>query len=194
MKNPFKTEISRRRALLRRQNKSFAVDKFVPLPQEQVASDGIKNRIAAFRSRDVLVQVFSEKEGIIRLSINRTDIKKNGQWEDGLTWDSLQYIKDALGFQECDAFEIYPRRDDIVDVANIRHLWVLPPGTILPQGWRNTPPETSTESPTNGTESEPTQPSPGTPVDNDQKNIGGATEPVEAPGNIVPLPAAHNAS
>lgn len=81
--------------------------------------------IRVFRSRDFLVQEFAEPApAIARLSINRTTL--DGQrWKDGITWDDLQSIKNQIGYASYTAIEVYPPAVDVVNVANIRHLWVL---------------------------------------------------------------------
>ncbi|EOG1815585.1 hypothetical protein ACK3RA_000943 [Enterobacter hormaechei] len=40
--------------------------------------------------------------------------------------DALQEIKSAVGYGDRDAVEIYPRDSDVVNVANMRHLWITP--------------------------------------------------------------------
>lgn len=72
-----------------------------------------------------LVQIYDERNGVIRLSINRVTRHK-GQWADKMTWDELQAIKHDVGFGDYFAVEIYPKDKDVVNVANMRHLWVLP--------------------------------------------------------------------
>lgn len=85
--------------------------------------DGIK---ALYVNRDFLVQQYEEKNGIIRLTINIVEMGEGGRWKDGISWDQLQEIKNALGFADRDAVEIYPAAADVVNVANMRHLWVMP--------------------------------------------------------------------
>ncbi len=79
-----------------------------------------------FRSRDYLVQEYRESSPhvISRLSICRTSISGN-RWKDGITWDELQRIKSEVGYGDVDAVEIYPADGDVVNVANMRHLWVM---------------------------------------------------------------------
>lgn len=79
---------------------------------------------AVFHSKKYLVQVFVESETTIRLSINRVTVNARGDWNDRLTWDELQAIKRDCGFGEALAVEIYPPDRDVVNVANMRHLWV----------------------------------------------------------------------
>lgn len=81
---------------------------------------------AVFRSSSFLVQVFQEQNGIVRLSICRSVLTQDGQWADGITWDQLQELKHQAGYGAYDAVEVYPADNDVVNVANFRHLWVLP--------------------------------------------------------------------
>lgn len=46
-------------------------------------------------------------------------------------WQDLQRIKDELLGPERVALEVFPRRSELVDQANMRHLWVLPVGSSL---------------------------------------------------------------
>lgn len=41
------------------------------------------------------------------------------------TWPEMQRIKDELAGEETTAVEVYPPRGEIVDGANMYHLWVL---------------------------------------------------------------------
>ncbi len=86
------------------------------------------------RSRFFMVQLYQEAKGIIRLSVNRTELTSNGSWKGGISWDELQSLKNQAGFEAFDALEIYPAAEDVVNVSNMRHLWVVP--GKLPIGWR----------------------------------------------------------
>lgn len=108
---------------LNRENSKFGSE-FVEMPTTGHRSENIRT---AYRNRDFLVQVFAEGADITRLSINRTSVTPSGtRWLDGITWDELMGIKAAIGYGDCCAVEIYPPDNDVVDVANMRHLWVLP--------------------------------------------------------------------
>jgi hypothetical protein len=94
-----------------------------------------------WRSRKYLVQLYEVHHpgipSLLRISICRSKVSTGGRWEDGLTWDELQAIKREVGFGEWYAVEVYPRDCDIVNDANMRHLWVMPiPLTI---GWMKQP-------------------------------------------------------
>lgn len=54
--------------------------------------------------------------------------------EGEMTWKEKQKIKDEVFGPDRVAMEVMPRHDDIVDGANMYHIWVLPPGYVLPFG------------------------------------------------------------
>jgi hypothetical protein len=93
--------------------------------------------IRAMRNRHYLVQLYEpgpEAPHIVcRISINRAVLDDKGGWLDGITWEQLQAVKAGVGFGGHDAIEVYPRDGDVVNVANIRHLWVL--REPLPWAW-----------------------------------------------------------
>jgi len=82
------------------------------------------SRIAVYRSFKFLAQVFSENDGIIRISVNRAEFVADG-WGENISWDELQQVKREVGYGDRFAVEVYPADKDIVNVANMRHLWVL---------------------------------------------------------------------
>ncbi|HSH41647.1 MAG TPA: hypothetical protein VK973_05920 [Arenicellales bacterium] len=85
------------------------------------------------RSRDFFVQVFAEtywdndgeRRRAARLSICRTRIDGQGNWKEGITWDELQRLKAEAGYGEYQAVEIFPPDRALVNVSNMRHLWIL---------------------------------------------------------------------
>ena len=89
-----------------------------------------------FRNRYFAVQIYQQGDWT-RLSVNRTaiDIEKN-TWKGGISWDQLMDIKKKLGYGECDAIEIYPKENDVVNVTNMRHLFLVPEGVELSCIWR----------------------------------------------------------
>jgi hypothetical protein len=88
--------------------------------------------LRVWRSRDFLVQLFDEAGG--RLSICRARLAANGQrWADGITWDELMEVKAGVGFGDRWAVEVFPPDAAVVDVANMRHLWIL--DGVPPYGW-----------------------------------------------------------
>lgn len=83
--------------------------------------------LRALRSRTYMVQVFNEGHAgvLVRLSVNRTAIEPKGGWLQDIPWEDLQRLKREAGYGDFDAAEVYPRDADVVNVANMRHLWVL---------------------------------------------------------------------
>jgi hypothetical protein len=108
----------------------------VEMPRSDWPTDAPPKLIAAWRSRTLLVQVYAEPGRIVRLSVCRAALTADGGYQDGLSWDELQRAKAAVGYGDRDAVEIYPPDVDVVNVASMRHLWVLPIGVPLPFAWR----------------------------------------------------------
>lgn len=89
-----------------------------------------------WRSKDYLVLVYVE--GVHeRLSVCRAALSADGlRMADGISWDELQRLKSECGRGDCWATEIYPPDEAVVNVANMRHLWLIPePG----YGWKGRP-------------------------------------------------------
>ncbi len=123
-RNPTTAEINR----LRLDNLAYGnflekvpKSKWPPLPVLMVRP------VEMWRSRNFLLQVFFAKDGIERLSVNRTDWdSEKRSYAENITWDELQELKRQCGRGDKDAVEIYPRDKDLVNVSNMRHLWVMP--------------------------------------------------------------------
>lgn len=82
-------------------------------------------RIEVWRSRNFLVQIFAQANGAERLTVCRTKVMGH-TWQDGISWDDLQKLKAECGRGKKWAVEIFPAEQEVVNVANMRHLWVLP--------------------------------------------------------------------
>lgn len=89
-----------------------------------------------WRSREYLVQIIDEPQGIMRLTICRTSLDGD-DWRQDIPWEDLQRLKRECGLGNVDAVEIFPADIDVVNVANMRHLWVLP--EPLKFAWRRKP-------------------------------------------------------
>lgn len=87
--------------------------------------------VKVFRSRSLLVQVHKEV-GTTRLSISGCVPQTNGDWPD-LTWEQLERAKEECGFKGCWMVELYPPSGEVVNVANMRHLWLIPEPEF---GWK----------------------------------------------------------
>ncbi|MDZ4344113.1 MAG: hypothetical protein U1E51_16965 [Candidatus Binatia bacterium] len=120
-----------RRALAIRLNRENAYWPIMPVKVERnkwpASPTGSIVPFEIWRSRDFLIQAFAESYGIVRLSINRTLIDPDtGRWHDDISWDELQSFKNWIGYSGQEAVEVYPPKHDEVNIANLRHLWVLP--------------------------------------------------------------------
>jgi hypothetical protein len=93
-------------------------------------------RTAAWRSRKFLVQEFAEDHGIVRLSVNRTEWdERQRRFREDISWDDLQSLKAEAGYADRCAVEVFPPDDLVVNVANMRHLFVFPAGAVPPFVW-----------------------------------------------------------
>ncbi|WP_051284266.1 DUF7694 domain-containing protein [Desulforegula conservatrix] len=120
-------ELSRqeRKALKKENLKRPAV--LTKMPKEDWPKQGLyPGLVEVWISRAFLVQVVHESLDGYRLSVCRTSVTAGGQYVDGITWEELQDIKRQVGMGDKYAIEVYPRDQDIVNVANMRHLFVLP--------------------------------------------------------------------
>lgn len=131
----FTTTRAQRRQLERDNAKlPVALQQLPPHEWPQHLRDG--NRLRVWRSRHFLVQEFkADAPALVRLSINRTAVTGD-RWQEGIDWETLQGIKNEIGYAGLDAVEVFPRQIDTVNVANMRHLWVL--AEPLPFAWRRT--------------------------------------------------------
>jgi len=66
---------------------------------------------------------------VTHISLRRNDRKPMIPWRD------LQRIKNELAGEETEAIELFPAESRLVDCANQRHLWVMPPGERVPVGF-----------------------------------------------------------
>ena len=92
-------------------------------PDQWPTSQGPVKPIEVWLSKTFLVVVWLEESGE-RMSVNRTSRGKGG-WEANITWDELQDCKRAIGRGEQWAVECFPPDRKLVNVANMRHLWLL---------------------------------------------------------------------
>lgn len=89
--------------------------------------------VMVFRSRDFLASFYDDPNGYLRMSVQRVTQFGDGNWKDGITWDDLQRVKAQCGFGEHWMVETYPPDSEIVNVANIRHLFLL--SEVPPFAW-----------------------------------------------------------
>lgn len=85
--------------------------------------------LAAHKNNIYIVQVYrrATTDGdALHLAVRRLDES------DGISWDDLQRIKNEIAGADRIAVEMYPEDSEVVDQANLRHLFVLPAGTPAP--------------------------------------------------------------
>lgn len=87
--------------------------------------NNLKEPLRAWRSREYFVQLYWDPSSLPRLTINRCRIKAGG-WEGGISWDTIQRLKREAGYGDSWAVECYPPDNQVVNVANLRHLFLLP--------------------------------------------------------------------
>lgn len=89
---------------------------------------------AVWQSRDFLAVLFREGDHR-RLTVNRTQFDtRTNRWREGITWDELMSVKSECGFADLWAVEVYPPTAHIVNVAAMRHLWLL--DSAPPYAWK----------------------------------------------------------
>lgn len=129
-----RSEIKAKQRYLLKESKKWPAH-LVPVPPEDWPEDRPKNLETVWRSAAFLVQVCADTPTLRRVSVMRARVRDDGEWDDQLTWDELMEIKRQVGFGDYDAVEVYPRDIDVVNVANMRHLWVV--DGMIPFAWRN---------------------------------------------------------
>lgn len=115
-------EFNKIRRLMQAENRQRPVS-LKPVDIDSIDYDGNKP-IACWVSRKYLVSLYQENS-YERITISRTEINNDGKWIDGITWDEIQAIKKEIGFGDYWALEVYPKDDCVINVANMRHLFIF---------------------------------------------------------------------
>lgn len=114
---------------MKRESLQFPIE-LADIPRAQWPVDGY-HRVRVLRNRQFLVQVF-EDGGTVRLSVNRTEWdERRNSWREDISWDDLQRLKREAGYGDKCAVEIYPPDDEVVNVANMRHLFLMEPPAFM---------------------------------------------------------------
>lgn len=124
MKKPTASQIK----WMRKESLSFPVE-LAEIPRDQWPIETILAKNPAsrvLRNRKFLVQIFTH-EGAVRLSVIRTEWDdRRGSWRADISWDDLQQLKREAGFGDKCAVELFPPDENVVNVANMRHLFITP--------------------------------------------------------------------
>ena len=103
-------------------------DNLVQVPKSDwpESANSNKSLVEVWRSRDYLVQIYLEPPPcFVRLSILRTSLDSAGGWNQDIPWTEIQRLKSECRLGNLDAVEVFPHDKDVVNVANIRHLFVM---------------------------------------------------------------------
>lgn len=81
---------------------------------------------SVWRNKKFTVMVWNVPAGK-KLSISRnTWDSHTNRYHDGITWDEIMEIKRGCGFGEQNAIEFFPPDSQVINIANVRHIWLLP--------------------------------------------------------------------
>jgi len=128
-------------------------DRFIEVTGEECArmyaDSGIPGvpPVRAMKNQDYIVQVFEDQgEGIYtgtsrtRISVQRTGsnahLRRAIRDNRPIGWDELQWLKLKLGYGDRWFIEIYPPESETVNVANMRHLFLVKSEEV-PFAWRS---------------------------------------------------------
>lgn len=135
-----RNSIARLRRRRMEKNSAKYTEKLTLIPRQSWPEETPPGLLKVYRSNRFLVQIYGAPlPALYRLSIHRTEQDATGNWRDNITWDELLSLKNQAGFQDSEAVEIYPPAGSVVNVANIRHLWVM--GEPMGFSWRPLSPE-----------------------------------------------------
>lgn len=117
------------------ERRKLLTDTFEEIPVVQ----DVGGLVAAWQNRNFLAQLYKEENGYIRFTVSRTiftnpDKDMIVRWRDGITWDELMIVKAGCGFGDIWALEVYPPDYEVIDRANMRHLWLF--DDVPPFAWR----------------------------------------------------------
>jgi hypothetical protein len=118
-----RAEFDQRSAYLKMENAKWG-SQMEPVPESHWPRTEPRP-VAVFRSRLFLAQVFAPANGGQRISVCRTEITREGDWRADIGWEELMQVKDGCGFAEHWAAEIFPPNSEVVNVANLRHIWII---------------------------------------------------------------------
>jgi len=101
----------------------------IPLEEWPDTDDGARRPFEVWLSRAFLVQLCREGEHV-RMTVNRVK-RELGAWRDGISWEQIMQLKRECGRGDVCAVELFPPDDCVVNVANMRHLWLVEPPPFM---------------------------------------------------------------
>ncbi len=83
-----------------------------------------------WRSKKFTVMVWNVPADT-KISIQRNEWNPSTRrYADGITWDEIMEIKRDIGLGESTGVEFFPADTDVINIANVRHIWFFPNGAI----------------------------------------------------------------
>ena len=95
-----------------------------PVPEDLWSGSARRPPHECWLSGKFLVQVYRDR-GFDRITVSRVKRGSGGQWVESITWEELMACKRQIGRGDSWAVECFPADDDVVNEANMRHLWLL---------------------------------------------------------------------
>lgn len=108
--------------------------------RQMVDASGVKGIEAVYANDTYIVEKYVGHPDLYcdyRLVIKRWDKKPIHNWLD------FQHIKNSIAGPERVAVEVYPPASELVDTANIYHLWIMYENEDLP--WKLTTPDSKSQ-------------------------------------------------
>ena len=115
--------IRRTKQIIRAENAKYGRD-FVKIPHDEVTVN--PNFIEAWRNNILLVQVWEGPP--LNLKFTRTELDERGCILAGITWDQMFLAKNEIAhgaYADLDFVEFFPAAENLINVANVRHLYQL---------------------------------------------------------------------
>ena len=117
-------EIKAIKKVIAENNRKYT-DKFVEIPREELDDKSFPPKRACRNNRYMAYLYEDYTNGYLRLCVQRTTINDDGTYEDGISWDKIQEIKRLVGFGDWWGLEVFPADDHLINVSNIRHIWLF---------------------------------------------------------------------
>ena len=131
---------------LEKENKKYS-NRIEAIPESEWPGNSDDKVLGAYRSCNYLIIVSDageQMDGLVQITVQRTSIDREGNFDDGIDYDTLQIIKNEVGYSNYDAIEVFPRHIDYYAQPNVRYLWVMTKNT-LPFIWRRDPSITASD-------------------------------------------------
>ncbi|RKR04370.1 hypothetical protein C7446_1577 [Kushneria sinocarnis] len=114
----------------------YMEDTLLELPESEWPDPSEHGCLRGWSSRNFMVQLFEEEEpGVERLTVHRTE-KRNGRWYGHITHDELEAVRNACGFTDRWAVEVFPP-SPLGEGSHVRHLWLYQRRPQVAESWQS---------------------------------------------------------